>query len=108
MVLGLVFLTLGVVILLINLFVIPVELVEERGRKKENVKKWDKILTSVNMISMLGIYIVSGLDYRFGWSSNPNILLHITGLVFYFLGSMLFYLVDAVKQIFFNHGKNTV
>ena len=84
------FLSLGVIILLINLFVIPVELMEERGRKKENVKKWDKILTSINMISMLGIYIVSGLDYRFGWSSNPNILLHIIGLVFYFLGSMLF------------------
>ncbi|MBA7500155.1 hypothetical protein ES704_03148 [subsurface metagenome] len=84
------FLTLGVIILLINLFVIPVELMEERGKKKENVKKWDKILTSINIIPMLGIYIVSGLDYRFGWSINSNILIHITGLVFYFLGSMLF------------------
>ena len=85
-----IFLTLGIIILLINLFVIPVELMEERGKKKENVKKWDKILTSINIIPMLGIYIVSGLDYRFGWSINPNILIHITGLVFYFLGSMLF------------------
>lgn len=85
-----IFLTLGIIILIINLSVIPVELMEERGKKKENVKKWDKILTSINIIPMLGIYIVSGLDYRFGWSINPNILIHISGLVFYFLGSMLF------------------
>jgi len=85
-----IFLSLGIIILIINLFVIPAELMEERGRKKENVKKWDKILTSINIIPILGIYIVSGLDYRFGWSINPNILLHITALLFYFLGSMLF------------------
>jgi protein-S-isoprenylcysteine O-methyltransferase Ste14 len=85
-----IFLTLGIIILIINFFVIPVELMEERGKKKENVKKWDKILTSINIIPMLGIYIVSGLDYRFGWSINPNILVHIIGLIFYFFGSMLF------------------
>ena len=85
-----IFLSLGIIMLIINLFVIPVELMEERGKKKENVKKWDKILTSINIIPMLGIYIVSGLDYRLGWSINPSILIHITGLVFYFLGSMFF------------------
>ena len=85
-----IFLSLGIIILIINLSVIPVELMEERGKKKENVKKWDKISTSIITIPMLGIYIVSGLDYRFGWSINLNILIHIAGLVFYFLGSMLF------------------
>ena len=85
-----IFLSMGIIILLINLFVIPVELIEERGKKKDNVKKWDRILTSINIIPMLGINIVSGLDYRFGWSINPGILIQIPGLVLYFFGSMLF------------------
>jgi len=39
MALGLVFLSLGIIMLIINLSVIPLELMEERGKKKENVKK---------------------------------------------------------------------
>lgn len=85
-----IFLSLGIVILLINLFVIPVEVIEERGRKKENVKRWDRVLTSLSTIPILGIYIVSGLDYRFGWSINLNFLIHGAGLMIYFLGAMLF------------------
>ena len=52
MALGLVFLSLGIIMLIINLSVIPLELMEERGKKKENVKKWDKILTSIIIIPM--------------------------------------------------------
>ena len=43
-------LLLGALLLLINLILLPAELIEERGRKKENVKKWDKMLISINII----------------------------------------------------------
>ena len=36
-------LLLGLFLLIINLILLPAELIEERGRKKENVKKWDRI-----------------------------------------------------------------
>jgi len=84
------FMFLGIIILCINYFVLPAEVMEERGRKKENVKKWDKILTSINIIPILGIFIFSGLDYRFHWSTGQAISNHVLGLLFYFLGSMLF------------------
>ena len=84
------FMFLGIIILCINYFVLPIEVMEERGRKKENVKKWDKILTSINIIPMLGIFIFSGLDYRFHWSASQDISSHVLGLLIYFLGSMLF------------------
>ena len=44
-----IFLFLSVGMLMINLMVIPAELIEERGKKKEDVKKWDKIITSVRL-----------------------------------------------------------
>ena len=80
----------GVIILTINFIVLPGELIEERGRKKENVKKWDKVLTTICIVPLKGIYILSGLDYRFNWSTDLHVSIHIIGIVLSFLGSMLF------------------
>ncbi len=80
----------GIIILIINAIVLPIEVIEERGRKKENVKKWDKILTTVNIFPMLGMYIISGLDYKFNWSIELPISIHIIGILITFLGSILF------------------
>ncbi len=85
-----IFIVIGIFILVINYMVLPREVIEERGREKKNVKKWDKILMSINMISILGIYILSGLDYRFNWSSVFPVMIHVIGLIIVFLGSMLF------------------
>lgn len=79
----------NIVILLINIYVLPAEVIEERGRKKENVKKWDRVLTSISIIPVFGIYAVAGLDYRFYWSIDLDSSIHVIGLLFYFLGSML-------------------
>jgi len=81
---------LSVVILIINLLVIPLELIEERGRLKKDAKKWDKVLTSINIIPTILLYVCSGLDYRFNLTGNVNILINITGLVLSFSGAMLF------------------
>jgi protein-S-isoprenylcysteine O-methyltransferase Ste14 len=80
----------SVILLIVNAIVLPREVIEERGRKKENVKKWDKILTTINIFPLLGMYILSGLDYRFKWTMDLEIGIHILGLVLVFLGSMLF------------------
>ena len=83
-------LLLSVVILIINLLVIPVGLIEERGRLKKDAKKWDKVLTSINIVPTILLYVCSGLDYRFNLTGNVNILINITGLVLSFSGAMLF------------------
>ena len=79
----------NILILAINFFVLPTEVIEERGRKKENVKKWDRILTAVSIVPYFGLYIVAGLDYRFYWSPELDSGVHATSLLCYFLGSML-------------------
>lgn len=85
-----IFILTGVIILIINAMVLPKEVIEERGKKKENVKKWDKILTTINIFPLLGIYILSGLDYRFHWTNDLSSGIHIIGLSLVFLGSMIF------------------
>jgi protein-S-isoprenylcysteine O-methyltransferase Ste14 len=93
-------LLLGLLILLVNLIVLPTELIEERGRKKENVKKWDKVLTSINTLPMILMYVFSGLDRRFNWTGGVPIVVNIAGLVFIFLGSMLFTWSMASNRFF--------
>jgi protein-S-isoprenylcysteine O-methyltransferase Ste14 len=82
-------LLLGLVLLIINLIVLPAELVGERGRKK-NVKKWDRMLSSVISVPTILMYVFSGLDRRFNGTGDIPDIINITGLVFIFLGSMLF------------------
>jgi protein-S-isoprenylcysteine O-methyltransferase Ste14 len=79
----------NIIILIINLFVLPAEVIEERGRKKENVKTWDRILTVISIAPYFGLYVVAGLDYRFYWSAELEACVHSISLLCYFLGSML-------------------
>jgi len=83
-------LLLGLFLLIVNLILLPAELIEERGRKKENVKKWDKMLTSIISFPTILMYVFSGLDQRFNWTGDVHIVINIAGLVFIFLGSMMF------------------
>lgn len=55
------------------------ELKEERASDHENVKKWDRwIATMMVVICPMLVYLVAGLDKRFGWS--PEIGWSIKGL----------------------------
>ena len=83
-------LLLSAFILLINSIILPKELIAERGRKKKNVKKWDKILTSINIIPTILMFVFSGFDYRYNWTGEVNIIINITGLILIFSGSMVF------------------
>ncbi len=81
---------LSVFLLMINWIVLPAELIEERGRKKENVKKWDKMITSIISFQVILMFVFSGLDHRFDWTGDVPIIINIAGLASIFLGSLLF------------------
>ena len=57
--------------------------------KKENVEKWDKVLSGLIIIPWIVIYLVAGLDHRFGWTGPYGIWIHITGLLFFILGNVM-------------------
>lgn len=80
----------SLIILFINSRVIPYDVIKERGSKKKNVKTWDKVLSGLITFPYLGLYVVSGLDHRFGWTGTLSIWIHLLGLIMLFASSMLF------------------
>jgi len=84
------YIAMGVGLLLINAFVMPPELIAERGEPKEGIKGWDRLITSLLIITGLAIFIMVGLDERFGWSPQLAPAIHIAALV-----------VTALAQLFF-------
>jgi protein-S-isoprenylcysteine O-methyltransferase Ste14 len=79
----------SVLVIIINAFIFPAELISERGRKKENVEKWDKIITGIMIIPWFTLYIIAGLDIRFGWTHELALWVHIVALVIYMTGNAL-------------------
>jgi protein-S-isoprenylcysteine O-methyltransferase Ste14 len=57
------------------------DLINERGRRAENIKGWDKVLISIYSLLLFTMPVVAGLDaVRFEWSAMP-LALHVVGLV---------------------------
>lgn len=79
-----------VLIIIINAFILPVDLIEERGKSKENVKKWDKVIMTLNIFPALGILVVAGLDYRFSWSPAIADWINVSALILMLLGHAFF------------------
>ena len=50
--------------------------------KAPGVKPWDRLLAPLMALSLgLPLFVVAGLDHRFGWSPNFPLWLNVTGLV---------------------------
>lgn len=79
-----------IVIITINAFILPNDLIEERGKSKENVKKWDRVIMTFNIFPALGLLVVAGLDYRFGWAPKLNSWIQVVALVLMVLGNVFF------------------
>jgi protein-S-isoprenylcysteine O-methyltransferase Ste14 len=59
-------------------------LMEERSKRAENVKPWDKVILTVYTIMLVGMLVVAALDAgRFRWSEMPLIVqaLGVIGLI---------------------------
>ena len=77
-------------ILAINAMIMPAELIAERGQPGENVKGWDKVLTTLTGLPVLAVPVVAGLDERWGWSPALAPGVQLAGLALYALGMGLF------------------
>ncbi|MFZ5445101.1 MAG: methyltransferase family protein [Myxococcota bacterium] len=47
------------------------EVVLERSRMGKNTRGWDKVWAVAYGVTSLGVFVVAGLDHRFGWSALP-------------------------------------
>jgi len=85
-----IYIFLQLIMIVSNGLLLQGDLIEERGRKSKNVKKWDKLLNSINAIPTLLMYVICGLDFRFAWTGNILIIFHISGLLIIVAGSLVF------------------
>lgn len=65
------------------------EVLNERAKERKNTEQWDKVLLSLYIpLAFYVIYIVAGLDIRFGWSHIPMLYTY-PSLVIIILSSIL-------------------
>jgi len=97
---GWIYIGLMVAIQLVGACFIPLDVLAERGSKKENSEKWDKLITRLLLASFLGIYLVAGLDFRGHWSGELALAWHIFGGILFLLGCGLEMWAMAANRFF--------
>lgn len=77
------------------------ELVEERRSAAKKAKAWDKGLVLLLVLVLPSIlYVVAGLDRRYGWTQSILPLHSILALVLLVLGTLLFLWAQKVNAFF--------
>jgi protein-S-isoprenylcysteine O-methyltransferase Ste14 len=94
------YLGVGLGFLIINARILPAELIAERGQPRENVKRWDRVLTSIAGLPTLAVPIVAGLHHRYEWSPQLVPAIHLIGLALFALGQGLFSWAMASNRYF--------
>jgi protein-S-isoprenylcysteine O-methyltransferase Ste14 len=62
-------------------------LIAERAQIKEDAKQWDPPLAGiVSLVGPLSIWLVAGLNQRFGWTPGPGFAIQLVALLFLLLG----------------------
>ena len=92
---------LNIIFLLLSYFLLPLDLIEERLKPKEGIKKWDKIYYIVSTPVYFAILIISILDGgRFGWEPRIPIFVLIIGIVVYIIGQAMILWAKKVNKFF--------
>ena len=92
---------LNIIFLMLSYFLLPRELIEERLKPKEGMKKWDKIYYIVSIPVYFAILIISILDGgRFDWEPRIPILVVIIGVVVYTIGQIIVLWAKKANKFF--------
>lgn len=92
---------LNIIFLLLSYFLLPPELIQERLKPEEGMKKWDKIYYIVSVPVFFAILIISVLDGgRFNWEPQIPVLVIILGVIVYSIGQMLILWAKRVNNFF--------
>lgn len=88
-------------IVISNAIVMDPSLLAERSELQEGTKKWDVALASFIAIGgPLSIWLITGLDNRFGWTQTTLSGLQIVALIFFMLGSLIGTWAMAANRFF--------
>lgn len=97
---GWLFMGILVLVDIIGLPFISLEVLAERGSRKKNVEEWDIKLSKCIGLSMLGVFLVAGLDYRWRWTQEINAVLQVISAAVFVLGCALQIWAMSVNRFF--------
>jgi protein-S-isoprenylcysteine O-methyltransferase Ste14 len=76
------------------------ELLAERVGPRRGAKTWDTVLLSLYGVAMMILWIVAGLDLRYGWSSGIGTVAQIVAMLFVIAGHALIVWATGVNAFF--------
>ena len=100
---GLVYVVIGLFMFLLSLTALCLDpdLMNERSKPGEGVKKWDKLILGLSFLATIGMYIIAGLDSgRFHWSPDFHWSIFIFGIMLTIIGQLLFLIAQKQNNFF--------
>lgn len=98
---GWIYLIMWVAMQLVNAFLLPLDLIDERSQIKEGTKRWDVLIyVSIALLSYL-VPLIASLDGgRYHWTGNYPIWVNIMAFAVILLGSVVFVHCMRVNKFF--------
>jgi len=100
---GLVYVGIGLIMLALNYTVLRLddELIKERSKPGDGVKKWDKVILGLSFLATIGMYIVAGFDSgRYHWSPEFHWSIYAIGIALTISGQLLFLIAQKQNRFF--------
>ncbi len=100
---GLVYVAIGLLMFVLNYTVLRVdsELLMERSKPGEGVKKWDKTILGISFLVTISMYILAGLDSgRYHWSPDFHWGIYLIGINLTISGQLLFLVAQHQNKFF--------
>lgn len=100
---GLVYVSIGVVMLLLNYTALRIdpELLKERSKPGENTRYWDKAILMLSFLITISTYIIAGLDSgRYHWSPDFHWSIYLSGIILIVSGQLLFLIAQKQNRFF--------
>lgn len=100
---GIIYVVIGLIMLALNYTALSLDddLIKERSKPGEGVKKWDKLILGLSFLATIGMYLVAGLDSgRYHWSPPFHYSLYISGIILTVSGQLLFLFAQKQNKFF--------
>jgi protein-S-isoprenylcysteine O-methyltransferase Ste14 len=100
---GLVYVGIGIIMVILNFTALRLDsdLLKERAKPGEGVKKWDKLILGLSFLVTIGMYITAGLDSgRFHWSPDFHWSIYTAGIILTASGQLLFLIAQKQNKFF--------
>jgi len=100
---GMIYVTIGLIMFILNYTILRIDsdLLKERSKPGENVKKWDKIILGLSFLATISMFLIAGLDSgRYHWSPDFHWSIYLLGIILTALGQLLFLIAQKQNRFF--------